>query len=277
MTRWSGETTLTPEEKAQWAQLGRNTEGDQVDARGFNSWLERMAATQDYQNPTTRPHMEARMQNLLSVMTRDLMSSGQQALSDFLIVGFNATATCQDRIASGLNDLETMAICHQSEQEQWDIEQLQSTAREIFIQEQIHSIANTKAQGLRLVDEVEVHLAYQTGLKHRLQLTMGNSDMLYRSCSQVTQQDLDSAVRQIREQLDNPEQLHYFYSQWTPMRKYIERQYSTELQTIKDDLYLRQEQAHDANDWATLEQLQGNYEHRLNQFFADTIRSILPG
>ena len=74
-----------------------------------------------------------------------------------------------------------------------------------------------------------MHLAYQTSLKQHFQLTLGNTDMLYRRCSQVTDDDIASAAAHIQQQLADIDQLQAFCSQWEPMQKHIQRVHQVDI------------------------------------------------
>ncbi|MGL5995435.1 MAG: NEL-type E3 ubiquitin ligase domain-containing protein [Pseudomonas proteolytica] len=85
----------------------------------------------------------------------------------------------------------------------WRLEQVNRLARE----EVRHRLAPTSEGGLGQtlgadegqVDDVQVYLAYQSGLKTRLNLPWVSEHMVYRNTAKVTQAHLDKAVRTIRQ------------------------------------------------------------------------------
>lgn len=83
----------------------------------------------------------------------------------------------------------------------WRMDQVNELARK----EVKHRIAPKSEGGLEQafgsgeneVDEVQVYLAYQTGLKRRLDLPWMSEHMVYRNTARVTQKHLDAALRSI--------------------------------------------------------------------------------
>lgn len=268
---------LSPEDSKKWAQLGHIE-----DAREFNDWLERMTKTADYQNPQTRPDLEQRMQSLL----RDLTSMLESMLKDpkesllptYLAIAQEATSTCRDRIAVGLNNLELQQITDSASRGKYSISQLMTLGREMFIRNQIDHIAKEKVKGLRGVDEVEVHLAYQVGLRKTLDLTLGNQDMLYRACSQVGDKDLGHATQHIQEQLQAPGLLRDFLADWEPMRQLVRRQHMAEWQEVKVKFDEEEARAYseDGNtDWKTLEGLGARREQAFHDLCARVVDGMM--
>ena len=275
--RW---LALSPEQHEQWSQLGQNRNHDEVDAREFNSWLTRMEYVKDYDHSHTRLQLMTRMDKLLSAMNQALMTSGQQALSPFLAIAHEATASCTDRITVGLNNMELELVSQQAESGALNVNELTALAREMFVTDQTREFANNKVRELRQqgkndIDEIEVHLAYQVGLKQQLQLTLGSQDMTFSDLSMVTTEDIQTAADQIRQQLSDPDQMLAHYAQWTPLHKYVERAHADELQAIKDKLDTLADEALDAGDWAALEALKPQREHMLNDFYASKIKELL--
>ncbi len=65
----------------------------------------------------------------------------------------------------GLNNMEMQQVNVSAGRGELSSGQLMTLGREMFIREQIGQISAEKVKGLRMVDEVEVHLAFQIGLQ----------------------------------------------------------------------------------------------------------------
>jgi len=262
--------SLTPEQSDLWQTLGKNE-----DARHFDTWLGLMAQTQDFTNLQTRPRLQERMKDLLSHLTEALEASNRQQVEPFLGAAHEATSTCEDRIAVGLNNMEMLRVNHSVEQGGITQNQLLTLGREMFVLEQIKAIAAEKVKGLLMVDEVEVHLAYQTGLKQAMGLTLGNDDMLYRRDSQVTGTDITQAAERIQQQLQSEGVLTASLVQWTPMREHIRREHPSEWQAIEDEYNTLLEKADDAGDGDTLSQLGNRRIQAFDKLCEDKVKAML--
>lgn len=264
---------LSPEQAEKWKQKGNDEQ-----ASHFNTWLELMDQTADYRNLQTRPHLEERMQSLLKDLTRMLEDPKDTQLPIYLGIAEEATSTCRDRIAVGLNNMELQQVNLRASRGELSSSQLMTLGREMFIRDQIGHIAAAKVKGLRGVDEVEVHLAFQVGLQKPLGLTLGNRDMLYRAVSQVGGTDLERAVRDIQQQLNTRGLLRDFLADWEPMRQFVRQQHPADWQRIEQTFEALEEQAYgqDGNtDWAALEGLGARREQAFHDLCASKVAELM--
>ena len=171
--------------------------------------------------------------------------------------------------------MEMLLVNHLAEKGKFNAEQLLNLGREMFIVDQIKGIAANKIKGLRMVDEVEVHLAYQTGLKDALKMNLGNETMLYQACSQVEPKDIEHAANHIQSQLDTPGVLPNFLSQWTPMRSHIQREHANQWQAIEDKYDSLANTAYDDQDWKKLESVGTERTSAFEHFCQQKIQQLL--
>ena len=271
VAKWLKE--LTPEQQQKWQQLGTESR-----ASHLNTWLEFMDQTADYRNEQTRPRLEQRMQQLLTDLTRMLETPGDTHFALYLGIAEEATSTCRDRIAVGLNNMEMQQINIRASRGELSSSQLMTLGREMFIREQISQIAAEKVKGLRMVDEVEVHLAYQVGLQQSMGLTLGNQDMLYRACSQVGDEDLQQARQHIEERLNTPDLLRDFLADWAPLREHVRQQHAGDWQAIEHSFQQREDQAYGQDgdtDWKALEALGSERERAFHALCAQKVDELL--
>jgi hypothetical protein len=130
-----------------------------------------------------------------------------------------ATASCQDRVMLTANDMAKARLLFQVERGDYDqrLPELVELARGMFRLEKLEAIARKKAQSLRLVDEIEVYLAYQVKLRGPLRLPLVVGEMAYFKISGVSEQDLLAAEATVKE-LENRE-FRDFLLTWQPWLK----------------------------------------------------------
>ncbi len=271
VTKWMKD--LSPEQLHKWQQLGTESRADH-----FNTWLEFMDQTADFENEQTRPLLKQRMRHLLSDLTRMLEPRGDTQLAAYLGIAEEATSSCRDRIAMGLNNMELQQVNFRASKGELSSSQLMTIGREMFIRDQIGHIAAKKAERLLMVDEVEVHLAYQVGLQKLLGLSFGNQDMLYRTCSQVRNKDLRRAGSQIQASLNTPGLLRDFLADWEPIREFVKQRHTSDWQAIEHAFQQREERAYGQDgdtDWRALKALGPEREQALHALCAQKVEALL--
>ncbi len=263
---------LTPEQLQKWQAFGREER-----AGHLNTWLEFMDQTADFKNEQTRPRLEQRMRNMLGDLTRMLEDPDDTRLPIYLGIAEEATSSCRDRIAVGLNNMELQQVNDRAGQGGVSSKQLLALGREMFIRDQIDHIAKDKVKGLRGVDEVEVHLAFQVGLQRSFGLTFGNQDMLYRGCSQVRDKDLRLAERRIQASLEAPGMLRSFLADWEPMRSMVKLRYGVEWRATERKFRELEEQAYGQGgktDWKALAELGKQREQAFHELCASKLNEL---
>ncbi|MBU3059374.1 NEL-type E3 ubiquitin ligase domain-containing protein [Pseudomonas indica] len=264
---------LTPEQVQKWQQLG-----GEEHAGHLNTWLEFMDQTADFKNEQTRPRLEQRMRHLLTDLTRMLEDPEDTQLPIYLGIAEEATSSCRDRIAVGLNNMELQQINTRAGRGDLSSSQLMTLGREMFVRDQISHIAAEKVKRLWGVDEVEVHLAFQSGLQQRLGLTLGNQDMLYRGCSQVRDKDLRLAAQRIQAALDTPGMLRNFLADWEPMRALVRLRNGVEWRAIERKFRELEEQAYGQDgdtDWRALAGLGTQRDQAFHDLCAQEVSELM--
>ncbi|NIH12264.1 MAG: hypothetical protein G5702_08790 [Serratia symbiotica] len=184
-------------------------------AAAFSAFLSRLGETQ---NARENPAFKARVTDWLTRLAET------PALREATFaVAQGATTSCEDRVTLAWNDMQKVALVYDVESGAWDdrLPELITAGCEMFRLEQLEQAARDKVKTLRFVDEVEVYLAYQTGLRDALRLTSAGERMRYCDVSGVTQEDLDRALVQVRgwEKWAFPTWL----AQWTPWKTALYR------------------------------------------------------
>jgi E3 ubiquitin-protein ligase SspH2 len=135
-----------------------------------------------------------------------------------------ATTSCEDRIALTYNNLTKLGEAHAVSRGDYDnrLDEVIERGRGAFRLDALESIARKKAQTLRLVDEIEVYLAYQVHLREPLKLPTDIASMRYFKLSGVTPQDLKDAEQEVlaRERAEFP---RYFLVEWEPWQQVLGR------------------------------------------------------
>lgn len=162
-------------------------------ASGFALWLARLTETAEYSEPLARTLLHGRVFRLIEacIADRDLRAV-------CFAIAAQAHDTCGDRVALGLNQMEMARINALAERGEIDAAALFKLGRSQFLLEEIRRIAKAHATRTRREHEtVEVELAFQVGLRERLDLPLGVRAMLYRASAAVEDKDLDEAGSKI--------------------------------------------------------------------------------
>ncbi|QTP13980.1 NEL-type E3 ubiquitin ligase domain-containing protein [Serratia symbiotica] len=184
-------------------------------AAAFSAFLSRLGETQ---NARENPAFKARVSDWLTRLAET------PALRETTFaVAQEATTSCEDRVTLAWNDMQKVALVYDVESGTWDdrLPELMTAGCEMFRLEQLEQAARDKVKTLRFVDEVEVYLAYQTGLRDALRLTSAGERMRYGDVSGVTQEDLDRALVQVRER--EKRAFPTWLAQWTPWKTALYR------------------------------------------------------
>ncbi|MBQ0955561.1 hypothetical protein GPZ85_0006760 [Serratia symbiotica] len=184
-------------------------------AAAFSAFLSRLGETQ---NTRENPAFKVRVTDWLTRLVET------PALRETTFsVAQGATTSCEDRVTLAWNDMQKVALVYDVENGTWDdrLPELMTVGCEMFCLEQLEQAARDKVKTLRLVDEVEVYLAYQTGLRDALRLTSAGERMRYGDVSGVTQEDLDRALVQVRER--EKRAFPTWLAQWTPWKTALYR------------------------------------------------------
>ena len=180
-------------------------------------FLEKLTATADYSNLISRPVLAQRViRTLLSVI------GNEQIQTNALTLIHDAISSCGDRVILALDDLETLELQARAEElavNHEDPSELIALGRKMMLAEKVKRIAQTHAERLRWVDEVEVVLAYQIELRKHLELPGATERMLYRPCAQVSDENINEALVQLHRSCTERE-VAEFLKVWAPWQIY---------------------------------------------------------
>ncbi|USE37109.1 NEL-type E3 ubiquitin ligase domain-containing protein [Endozoicomonas sp. SCSIO W0465] len=180
-------------------------------------YLSRLTSTADYQNRVSRPVLAQRVMALMSLLADD------RAREDALRHINEALSSCDDRIILALDDLETLQLRHSAETlalENRDLGELRALGLKMMRLDEVKRIARDHMKSLSWVDEVEVVLAFQIGVRQKkLDLPGSTQHMLFRGCAYVSDQDIANAVQQVNAHCSGAE-LEAYLEQWAPWQKF---------------------------------------------------------
>ena len=180
-------------------------------------FLEKLTATADYNNLISRPALAQRViHTLLSVL------GNEQIQTNALTLIHDAISSCGDRVILALDDLETLELQARAAElavNHNDPSELIALGQKMMLVEKVKHIAQTHADSLQWVDEVEVVLAYQIELRKHLELPGATERMLYRPCAQVSDENINEALVQLHRSC-NERELADFLKVWAPWQIY---------------------------------------------------------
>jgi Leucine-rich repeat (LRR) protein len=162
----------------------------------LRSWLAKLSTIGDYKNK--RKELALKIYKAIEKADQEL-----DFRDTFLSCIDEAETTCGDRMAMSLLYLDInfqIAECAKRK----DLKELAYLiGHGSWALSELSQIAENKVCTLRIVDPIEVYLAYPIKLKEELKLPIILDTMLYYACSDVTQADLADATKPIKEKLSN--------------------------------------------------------------------------
>jgi hypothetical protein len=192
---------------------------DPQQLNSFLAFLERLIGTADYQNINSRPLLAQRVVGL----TNQLATSESLAALCHERIG-QALESCGDRVVWAMNQLELTVRVHQAQQGSAPEQELRDLGRSLLRLQVVHQHAAAKVASLRVVDPIEVYLAYETRLAQPLGLPLSTQGMLYEACSNVTEKDLNKASRAAQQADADPRQVEAYLATWEPWQGLMRRQ-----------------------------------------------------
>lgn len=154
-----------------------------------------------------------------------------------------ASETCTDRAALGWNNMQVARLLfHSIRNERTTAQDFLILSQQIFRLRQIEQIASEKVLALtsvpdpinRVVDEIEVYLAYQTKLKEALHLPdVFAARMNFEFLSRITAEDINLARETIHMAEENG--FKDWLSNWEPCQHYLMKQLSPDEQDALTD------------------------------------------
>ena len=188
---WRGDVAAQALSTRDWHGSGHQHAGS------FAGWLSRLRNTPDFENAASRSRICERVGALLSAM------NGDEILRETCFhIAHEATAACDDTVALGLNLFDMAVQDRRAERGELDEHALLDLGRGLFRMAQLEKIAEEKvralAGGRHAPDPVEVHLAFQAGLRVRLQLPVSVATMRFPRLTPVSARELELAAAQVQ-------------------------------------------------------------------------------
>ena len=183
-------------------------------------YLGRLTSTADYQNQATRPVLAQRVMAVTALLT------GSDRIRDEAMDHIHhALTSCDDRIILALDDLDTMQLLDSAERKAFEgnADELRELGLQMMRLDEVKRIARDHMKTLSWVDEIEVELAFQIGVRQQLALPGSTQHMIFRGCANVSDQDIATAVHQVNTHCSD-DNLQTYLAQWAPWQQYQRRQ-----------------------------------------------------
>ena len=183
-------------------------------------YLGRLTSTADYENQATRPVLAQRVMAITALLT------GSDRIRDEAMDHIHhALTSCDDRIILALDDLDTMQLLDSAERKAFagNADELRELGLQMMRLDEVKRIARDHIKTLKWVDEIEVELAFQIGVRQQLALPGSTQHMIFRRCANVSDQDIANAVNQVNTHCSD-DNLQAYLAQWDPWQKYLRRQ-----------------------------------------------------
>lgn len=197
-------------------------------------FLEFLTKTVEYQNPVSRPVLA---QRVMAVMA--LLAENEQIRSDALSCVNDAISSCDDRVLLALDELETLQSLTAAKSlaiEKNDPTELRSLGRQMMRLDEVKRIARDYVKNLSQdsdkVDEIEVELAFQIGVREHLDLPGSTKNMRYREYASISDQEMANAVDRVRVACSGTK-LESYLEQWAPWQQYRRHQVMPAFEQLK--------------------------------------------
>ena len=89
--------------------------------------------------------------------------------------------------------------------------------------DEVKRLAHDHMKTLNWIDNIEVELAFQIGVRKHLDLPGSTQNMIFRHCAQVSEQDIAKAVEQVKKNCSEAH-LNVYLDRWAPWQKYQRHQ-----------------------------------------------------
>ena len=155
-----------------------------------------------------------------------LLAESVRLRVDALMLIHNAISTCDDRVIQALDDLETLQLLTSAETmavSNSNPSELRALGLKMMRLDEVKRIARDHMKTLNWVDDIEVELAFQIGVRKHLDLPGSTQDMIFRHCAYVSEQDIAKAVEQVKKNCSEAH-LNVYLDRWAPWQKYQRHQ-----------------------------------------------------
>ena len=190
-------------------------------AVGLVHFLGRLTGTADYQNQASRPVLAQRVIDVMALLVGSV-----KLRVDALERIHHAISTCDDRVILALDDIETLQLLTSAETMAVSNSnpcELRALGLKMMRLDEVKRIARDHMKTLNWVDDIEVELAFQIGVRKHLDLPGSTQNMIFRDCAQVSEQDIAKAVELIKENCSEAH-LNVYLDRWAPWQKYQRHQ-----------------------------------------------------
>jgi hypothetical protein len=190
------------------------------------TFLARLIETQEYKNPQSRSILAQRVLDAFTVMNNnnDIKQRAELTIS----IGLES---CDDRIISAFDEIELMIRIDEIENKGHPEEKLKELAKGFLLLDMVNERAREHIRSLPFVDEIEVYLAFQIGLADRLSLPISTRGMIFRRCTQITDDQIQEMGNKIEEECTE-EKLSIFLETWSPWQSHQRRKGIPEYETL---------------------------------------------
>ncbi|OZI61638.1 NEL-type E3 ubiquitin ligase domain-containing protein [Bordetella genomosp. 11] len=180
------------EDRARWETVAQAM-GMHDGATQFSLFLDLLRTSVSYSDAAFRAQVEDWLVELAKPERSAL-------LQDTLAVCEGAAESCEDRIVSVWNDMQKLRLNDDIRQGLYDsrMADVVAIARQMFRIDALTDIARQKERTLSVSDEVEVYLSYVVKLRDSLGLTTVAPGMRFYDRREVTAEDLEVALEQVR-------------------------------------------------------------------------------
>jgi hypothetical protein len=194
----------------------------QVDS--FYDWLERMTDTSDFEQDTTR----AILMESLKELVASLSTAGGELRQRCFAMAADALASCDDRVADGLNDMHAVIFVATADLAAKTDNELRELARGYFAlhlvdDEAVQYLKSLEAEDGSHEEEVEVRLSLRLSLKEQFNLPVQSNGMLYQVCANVGAEAMCAARRAVQDGLNDKKAFGAFLAEWPPLRRCVEQ------------------------------------------------------
>jgi Leucine-rich repeat (LRR) protein len=220
---------------SRWQAIEQSVEAGSEEAGSmaeFRVFLDRLRATAGYRDAALRTEVR----NWLVELSKP---ERQSLLRTTLGICRTSTTSCQDRVAWTLNEVfkaraNDDILSGRHDGRPGDVVDI---ARQMFRLDELGGIARRKAASMTVVDEVEVYLGFLVKLRpsDKLGLNLLVPDMNYFASAGLTQQDLDDALRIVRES-ESAGFDSFFVTRYEPWQALLRRKFGARYEQAVDKL-----------------------------------------
>ena len=195
--------------------------------RSLLLFLGRLQDTADFRNAHSRPLLAGRVLELLHRMqgSPEVVALCHERIGE-------ALESCGDRVIWAMNQLELALRTHDAQSAAAPEAPLRSLAAALVRLEVVHRHAADRCTALRVVDPIEVYLAYETALAGPLQLPLSTQGMLYAGLSKVTEGDIEKAHQAAIQAGDDAERVGAYLRVWAPWQAHLRRTDTADVERV---------------------------------------------